>query len=482
MIDSIVATLSTYASQPVVFNSESFWLLRLFFLPFFAIFRRKRLSMVLFLTAFSIFFYYCSAGWMTLLLLFRAIADYYLSWWMSKANNKTAKKTILSISIISSLGTLIYFKYAGFLTSCFSDIIGSNFCVTSVVIPLGISYYTFRSISYSIEVYRGLTTVPRNLLDYTFYLTYFPIILAGPIVRAGDFFQQLDKPLENNASMVFSSFFLVMKGLLKKALIADYLAQFNMMVFDNPDAYTGFEQLMALLGFGIQIYFDFSGYSDIAIGISKIIGIHPGINFKHPYKSTNISDFWRRWHISLSSWLRDFVYIPLGGSRCGKWRTDVNLLITMIVGGVWHGAGLTFLIWGALHGIALVVQKRLGRLLPDFKYDKFVYGIITFSFVTLLWALFCASSLNAALTIVCGIFNNFDFSYISFFFKERSLWIIVVILSYMFVFVPQRWSDMRQNQFVKLSWGWKLVVFCLLIQLILQFSDESVTPFLYANF
>ena len=199
MIDSIVATLSTYASQPVVFNSESFWLLMLFFLPFFAIFRRKRLSMVLFLTAFSIFFYYCSAGWMTLLLLFRAIADYYLSWWMSKANNKTAKKTILSISIISSLGTLIYFKYAGFLTSCFSDIIGSNFCVTSVVIPLGISYYTFRSISYSIEVYRGLTTVPRNLLDYIFYLTYFPIILAGPIVRAGDFFQQLDKPLESNA-------------------------------------------------------------------------------------------------------------------------------------------------------------------------------------------------------------------------------------------------------------------------------------------
>lgn len=284
-----------------------------------------------------------------------------------------------------------YFKYSNFFVNEFQRLFGKDKIVLDLVLPLGISFYTFTAISYIIDVYRKKYNAERSFLNVALYISFFPKLVAGPIVRGDCFLPQVRNykglSLENLeiGIQIFSI------GLFKKIVLADRLCVFVNDVFYAPSAFNMFTVILAVLSYALQIYFDFSGYSDMAIGTSKMLGFDIPLNFNRPYMAKNISDFWSRWHISLSSWFRDYVYIPLGGSRKGKRRTFINLILVMVLSGLWHGAGITFLLWGLLHGIASCIDRAFSR-------EKTRY-IGTFIVVNLLWIFFRAESVKNALDI-----------------------------------------------------------------------------------
>ena len=302
-----------------------------------------------------------------------------------------------------------------------------------------------------------------------------------------------------------------MLGLLKKAVIADYIAQYNDLIFAAPDTYNGFENVMAIYGYTLQIYLDFSGYSDMAIGFGRIMGFDLGVNFKLPYQAQNITDFWRRWHISLSTWLRDYIYIPLGGNRKGKFRTYVNLMITMLLGGLWHGANWKFVFWGMFHGIALAVHKATKSILdriPNIFPTKFVSWFITFHFVIFLWIFFRAADIQrpqeviviedgveiemvqnvridafvVSWMVIKQVFTDFDISFAVHFWDARWLWVVLVIIGFLTHTIPLKILDKLSDIFVKTPFMVKLFLFIIVVQLVIQFQNESVQPFIYFQF
>lgn len=470
--------------MPLMVNSGLFWLLFVLFFPFYGLLYRRKTAMTLYVLAFSLLLYYASGGWLVLLLVARAAIDYALSVAISRCRTKAVGKTLLCVALLLSVGALAYFKYAGFFVVNLNALLSANFRLVDVAAPLGISFYTFRSVSYLVEVYRRRVEVPKSAVDYAFYLSFFPALIAGPIARPQEFLPQIRENKRGDSASAYAGFWQVMRGLLKKAVIADFAAQYNNLVFANPEGYAGLEILLGVLGYGVQIYFDFSGYSDMAIGLARVMGFDLGENFRSPYKSRNIADFWRRWHISLSSWLRDYIYIPLGGNRKGRWRMALNLMVTMIVGGLWHGAGWNFLIWGGLHGLGLVVYKLAGRFAPELpgRSGGFVYGLCTFLFVNFLWIFFRSADLEMAVTVMEGIGSGLDFALLPAFWAERRLWCVVLVAGYVLMFMPGSVSAWAERAFVRSCWLVKLLLFCLLVQLILEMSGESVAPFIYANF
>lgn len=481
MIDRLADILSPVGATTLI-GSQTFWLMLLLFYPVYALVRRRRTAMMAFVVAFSLLFAYKASGMMALLLLAKAVADYWLSVAMVRSRGRGMRRGVLALSVALSVGMLVYFKYAGFLAASVAGLVGGNFQLPDLVVPVGISFFTFRSLSYAVDVYRGIVVAPRRMLDYVFYLTYFPVITAGPIVRASEFFPQLEGTRSVTLPTLYSGLQLMMKGMLKKAVFADYLAQFNNLVFDNPSGYNGVETLLAVVGYSAQIYLDFSGYSDLSIGLSRTLGIELPQNFCSPYKSVSITDFWRRWHISLSSWLRDYLYIPLGGNRRGPWRTRLNLMLTMTVGGIWHGAGITFLVWGIAHGLALVVQKAVGRLLPAFRGDRWAYAAATFLFVTLAWLPFRCHSVDDCWKMLTRIFTDFNLLFLPAFCRERLLWMVMLVVAYALIYLPDRFSAWAERRFVASRWIVKLLILCLLSQLVLEMDSADVAPFIYAGF
>ena len=350
---------------------------------------RLRLHMRnVFLMAVSWFFYYKTSGLFLLLLLFVTLSDWLIARRIYK--NLTAKRSIkaklwLALSMIIDLGLLCYFKYAYFFTNVVNNMLGTElavfdlfayigngfsesgrFMVDSIILPVGISFYLFQVMSYTIDVYRGHVKPVKNILDFGFYVSFFPQLVAGPIVRANEFIPQLYRPFRLSRRLFGLAVFWVLNGLIKKIVLSDYLAV-NLIdrVFENPLLFSGFENLFALFAYSLQVYADFSGYTDIAIGIAMLMGFYLPQNFDSPYKSRNPQEFWRRWHMSLSRWLKSYLYIPLGGNRkiLGKEVKDkttagnVNSFITMLLGGLWHGASWNFVIWGALNGAGMIVYK-----------------------------------------------------------------------------------------------------------------------------
>ena len=335
------------------------------------------------------------------------------------------------LSIISNIGLLGYFKYTGFiintinnlfgtqlkvydLLSAFSNsILGTSFDISYIILPVGISFFTFQSLSYTIDVYRRKMEPVRNIIDFGFYVSFFPHLVAGPIVRASVFIPQIYQEFRLTSREFSHALFMISKGLIKKIIISNFIA-INLVdrVFDAPAIYSGFENLMAIYGYGLQIYCDFSGYTDIAIGVALILGFRLPVNFNSPYKAQSIADFWKRWHISLSQWLRDYLYISLGGNRKGKIRTYLNLMITMLLGGLWHGASLRFIIWGGLHGIGLVINKiwdsLFGARLKTGRFGKALSIFITFQFVSFCWIFFRAPDMNGVILILSRFFRNFS--------------------------------------------------------------------------
>ena len=346
----------------------------------------------IFLMAVSWFFYYKTSGIFLLILLFITLSDWFIAKRIHQNNlsqHNTRARWWLTLSIIIDLGLLCYFKYAYFFTNIINDILGSNFAVfdifayignglsttgrfsvDSIILPVGISFYLFQVISYTIDVYRGDVKPVKNILDFGFYVSFFPQLVAGPIVRASEFMSQLYRPFRLSRRLAGLAVFWILNGLIKKIVLSDYLAiNFIDRVFENPLLFSGFENLFALFAYSLQVYADFSGYTDIAIGIAMLLGFYLPQNFNSPYKAQTPQDFWRRWHISLSRWLKSYLYIPLGGNRTVLGRKTKNKLkagnfnsfITMLLGGLWHGASWNFVIWGALNGLGMIVCKRWSK-------------------------------------------------------------------------------------------------------------------------
>ncbi|MBR5101521.1 MAG: MBOAT family protein, partial [Muribaculaceae bacterium] len=414
-------------ANPLMFSSGLFWVLFLVFLPLFAMFRKRRAMMMVFVTAFSLYFFYKSSGWYLLLLVFTALLDWYLARLIGKETDRRRRRIYLTISIVCSLGILVFFKYTNFILANIGELIAGNFQPLDLILPVGISFYTFRTISYVVDVYKGKLQPTNSFLEYIFFLSYFPCLIAGPIVRADRFLPQIRNTKPIGKEMIYGGFWLVILGIIKKAVIADYLAQYNNLVFGNPSGYSGVELLMAVLGYAMQIYCDFSGYSDMAIGLGSIMGFDLGINFDFPYRLRNVTEFWRRWHISLSFWLRDYVYISLGGNRRGKLRQYLNLMATMLLGGLWHGAAWTFVVWGAGHGAALCIHKAVMKPLKKIPDNWFVVGLstlLTFIVVAVLWVFFRAESFADAGKVLSGIVNEFDPAYFPVFFERRLMWCV----------------------------------------------------------
>jgi alginate O-acetyltransferase complex protein AlgI len=342
-------------------------------------------------------FFYAAWDWRYLgLLLLVSLIDYYCALRIYANTVSRMRKLWLGASIFSNLGILAYFKYCNFFIgniNAFTGCLGWQISAADILLPAGISFYTFKTMSYTIDVYREQFEPCRSWIDYATFITFFPELIAGPIVRASIFLPQMTRDIGPTQERLIAGGSLFVQGLLKKLLIADRLAMIADPIFSNPAIYSSATLWFGVLSYSIQIYCDFSGYSDMAVGTARMIGYDLPENFRMPYISLNITEFWRRWHMTLSSWLRDYLYIPLGGNRNGSGRTYLNLMFTMLLGGLWHGASWNFVLWGGLHGVALAVHKLIGKwrqgqsLLP-----KPVAWIFTLLFVMIAWVPFRANS------------------------------------------------------------------------------------------
>lgn len=460
------------------------------FIIFFAVYiqfsAQKNRGRKLWVIAFSFFFATMINQWGVVLLPLTTIFSWYLTKQMMLIEAGKKRKYVLAITIILELLPLAYLKYMGFTIEIVRQIFNTNFSLHAIFLPIGISFYTFQAVSYTIDVYRKRFESTCSLLDYTFYLTFFPLLIAGPITRAEVLIPQLRRHQQASSTLIYRGLWLILCGLVKKCVIADYLAQYNNFIFNDPLAYTGFENLMGVIGFSLQIYCDFAGYSDLAIGMAALIGIQLKDNFRFPYQSLNLTEFWHRWHIALSTWFRDYLYIPLGGNRRGFLRTYLNSFIVMIVAGLWHGASWMFVIWGIMHGVGLVAHKYFYNLgLKNIKNTatiSFFSWLLTFSYVTLAWIFFRAQDMNTAIAILSQIVHHFSLSSALPFLYTRPLWLFIFLLCLDFLSLREHDYQWVQIRFIRSHWILKLLIFIFVLQLVINISQDNVQPFIYMKF
>jgi D-alanyl-lipoteichoic acid acyltransferase DltB (MBOAT superfamily) len=355
------------------------------------------------------------------LILISTSVDYTIARLLMRVTNPTRRKLLLIITICVNLGILGFFKYFNFFVTSATDLlenlgIAAHQPTLNILLPVGISFYTFQTLAYTIDVYRGRIEAERNPVNFALYVCYFPQLVAGPIERAENLLPRIRQPRIYSEEQFFSGLLLIVIGLFKKVAIADAAAVLVNQGFDDPARYSSVELLCFAYLFAFQIYGDFSGYTDIARGVSRLMGIELMLNFRQPYFASDIRDFWRRWHISLSTWLRDYLYIPLGGSHKGQARLYVNLMITMILGGIWHGANWTFVIWGTLHGLFLSIHRLFSpQEKPKSRIASAVGVFVTFHVVVLAWIFFRAANVSNAISYLTrmvtlqGGITGFDF-------------------------------------------------------------------------
>ena len=489
MWDTVRDILAYHPTEPMLFSSGVFlWLFAGFFCIYLLL-KKHTTARLLFVLLFSYYFYYKSSGIYFFLLAIVTVSDFLIARWMDRLENKAGRKWLVTLSLLIDLGLLGYFKYTNFFGQMLASFSGGHFEPLDIFLPVGISFFTFQSLSYTIDVYRREIKPLSNLLDYAFYVSFFPQLVAGPIVRAKDFIPQIRKPLFVSNEMFGRAVFLIVAGLFKKTVISDYISiNFVDRVFDNPLLYSGVENLMAVYGYTLQIYCDFSGYSDMAIGIALLLGFHFNINFNSPYKSASVTEFWHRWHISLSSWLRDYLYISLGGNRKGKIRQYINLIITMFLGGLWHGAAWNFVCWGMLHGVALAVHKAFRTLLGRKKGDeshgwrRFFAVLFTFHFVCFCWIFFRNTDFASSMDMLNQIVNHFSPQV----FPQlvSGYWFVfsLMLLGYLLHFVPDRWEQQCVRFVTWLPLIGKALLMVAVIYLVIQMKSAEIQPFIYFQF
>lgn len=367
------------------------------------------------------YYFYGSWDWRFLSLIFiSTVIDYFCGLQLQKAENANHRKMFLFISMAANLGILGFFKYFNFFTENFANLVQSfgmqaNFTSLSIILPVGISFYTFQTMSYTIDIYRGKMEPTKNFLDFALFVSFFPQLVAGPIERAKNLLPQVTNPRTFNMDQFYEGTFLIFWGLFKKVFIADNLAVIVDNIFSTTDAQNGAFVILGVLAFAYQIYCDFSGYSDIARGLSKVMGFELMVNFNLPYFAVNPSDFWRRWHISLSTWLKDYLYISLGGNRNSNYQTYRNLMLTMLLGGLWHGAGWTFILWGFYQGLILVIHRFSQPILKSIYVAKtgleksislWTRIVVMFFFANIGWLIFRAQSIEQIWNMTLSVLFN----------------------------------------------------------------------------
>jgi D-alanyl-lipoteichoic acid acyltransferase DltB (MBOAT superfamily) len=462
------------------------WFLATVFVVWWAVARFATLRLLWILLV-SYAFY---AAWNPQLLLL-IIASTFLDWavalWLGRAENVRTRKLLLAASLVANLGLLSLFKYGNFVLQSLqaaSDALdaGIQFPVLHLILPVGISFYTFQTLSYTIDVYRRRLDPVPSLLRFATFVVFFPQLVAGPIVRASDLLPQLALPPRLDHHAHARGLVLIALGLVKKMAFADWLA-LNLVdrVFDNPELYSSVEILFAVYGYAIQIYCDFSGYSDIAIGSALLFGFTLPANFDRPYAAVNLQDFWHRWHISLSTWLRDYLYVPLGGNRHGSTRTYVNLFITMLLGGLWHGAAWTFVVWGVLHGIGLGATRWWQRRRPAEHASggarRWLGIVLTFHFVCFCWIFFRASDFANAFAILEGL------SGLTTYIPNLSAAALGTIALAIVLHWAPRSIEFRVLDRVASAPSWVLAVLAVIVAVVLQhLRGSSPAPFIYFQF
>lgn len=570
-IEQVISYLGNYdATAPLIFTSSLFWYLFGIVLLVFHFTKDKIVFRNLFLLAFSIFFYYKSSGFYFYLLLISTVVDYTLGNLMYKEKSLSKKKIYITISLFVNLGFLAYYKYAGFITQNWNIFFETNyevvdyfalwsnqafstsFNIDSIFLPVGISFYTFQTLSYSIDIYRGNLKPVKNILDFAFFVSFFPQLVAGPIVRASDFIPQIYEKYQLSKEQYNRAIFMIINGLIKKVLISDYISVNIVDKAFSGAVDTGIETLLGVYGYTIQIYCDFSGYTDIAIGISLLLGFVLPPNFNSPYKAINITDFWRRWHISLSSWLKDYLYITLGGNRAKTLSvfhkislvflimlgfellyininntlhldhfiyllvgfvsslgsiyllnrieeekrknllTYLNLFLTMLLGGLWHGSTMMFIIWGALHGTALAIHKKWNLHFSNEPYGiiKGFYYFITFHFIVLTWIYFRAANIPSVHQIFHQIFTNFDgnqngkvdWDILSKFFIDYKYCLLILLIGF-----GLHWTSNNIKEKIAYSFGLipdpiKAIIIAFIIIGLYQIKTSDIQPFIYFTF
>ncbi len=514
------------------------------------IYRQNRLR-TFYLLVVSLFFYFKTSGVFVLLLGFTICSDFCWGLLIYKSRSAIGKKLLLCISVILNLSLLCYFKYSYFFHESFVQITESEsaffnhfahfsntffsttFSVDKLLLPVGVSFFTFQSLSYTIDMYRRKVEPVRNIFDYGFFVCFFPHLVAGPIVKAHDFLYQIYQPYRLSRQEFGLALFWILNGLAKK-IVADYMAvNFIDRIFDNPGLYTGVEVIIGVFGYSLQIYMDFSGYTDIAIGLALILGYRLKMNFNSPYKATSTSEFWKRWHISLSSWLQEYLYIPLGGNRNGsvgsylalsiivvflvllsgklwlilialfiaiillmlsyfsdqirdKINTNINLMVTMLLGGLWHGSSWLFIIWGGLNGLGIIVHKIWQRFSP-FKETanypiRFFLMICTLIFISFTRIFFRSSSLESVNSIFDRISNHMGSDL---FFKIVNGYQFVfgmIFLGYLIHWIPSKIKTAYREWFARQNLLTMAAISTITILALYQLMSGEMQPFIYFQF
>jgi len=491
--EKLQALLTYDASSPLIFSSGLFLFLFAGFMLVYSMFRRAPMARIVYVILFSLYFYYKSSGIYFLLLIFAATSDYWIAKGIHTARSTRAKRWLVVLSVAVNLGMLAYFKYTNFLIDIANQMFGQGFMqFQNIFLPVGISFFLFQSLSYTIDIYRGSLKPVDRWGDYLFYLSFFPQLVAGPIVRARDFLVQIrQNPITVSREMFGTGIYLIAIGLFKKAVISDYISlNFVDRIFDDPALYSGMECLAAVYGYALQIYCDFSGYSDMAIGLALLLGFRFPKNFDAPYHSATITEFWRRWHISLSMWLRDYLYISLGGNRKGRLRTYFNLLVTMVLGGLWHGAAIRFVLWGTLHGVALALHKLWLSVVPGAKVSGYqmhplsrLAGIlVTFHLVCFGWLLFRADSMRTVQLMLHQITDNFHLQLLPQMLAGYGGVFALVGLGYLLHMLPGR-ADAAARRAVVASPFWVQVLLLASVAWgVMQIQSSSIQPFIYFQF
>ncbi len=537
--------------EPLLFTHLFFWIfLLIVFLIYSFIYKKQKLK-ILYLLLVSFYFYYKTSGVFILLLWFTIISDFFWAKQISQTQNTLYKKLFLSISVILNLLLLSYFKYSVFIIDSINNLIGgtlhftnyfsmftnsffsTNFDVDKLIFPVGISFFTFQTLSYVVDVYRNKVETLKSVTDYGFYVCFFPHLVAGPIVKAHDFIYQIYQPYQLSVLEFKQAWLLIIKGLSKK-IVADFIAlQMVDKIFDNPNYFTAFENFLAIIGYSYQVYADFSGYTDIAIGIALLFGYRLKINFNYPYKAQSPSEFWKRWHISLSSWLKEYLYIPLGGNRnttitsyilicfvsvvmlllfgnllilyfifglitilfllafiSKKFRqiinTDINIMVTMLLGGLWHGSSWLFVIWGGLNGIAVVVHKQWEKISPfkttRNKYIQFALILGTLLFISFTRIFFRSQTLEGAGKMLNKLFSMWEWYFIPEIVLHYKDVLFLLLIGYIIHWLPEKARQYVYNKVYNIPLYALIPMTCCIILLLYQLMSSESKPFIYFQF
>ncbi len=536
------------------FTKLDFWLFFLAVMVVFSLLHKNKLARSIFLALASFYFYFKSSGLFVILLLFTVLFNYFMGEAIHRADSKQGKKWVIAISTIVNVSFLGFFKYAYFFTDSFNEMFhtrfeafnifaqmangfaGQEYFVDKILLPVGVSFFTFQSISYVVDIYREEIKPVRNIFDYAFFVTFFPQLVAGPIVRARDFIPQIYEPYQLDKNEASWAIIQIVKGLIKKLIFADFIAyHFIDMVVDDPTRYPGFVSVLAMWGYSLQIYGDFSGYTDIAIGISRLMGFRLLENFNSPYKATSVADFWRRWHKSLGSWLRDYLYIPLGGNRSGgtgtfiatfvifvflifitQWYSlifiyvglmalygiitlmlpqfkktiyrDMNLLITMVIGGLWHGASTNFVMWGTMNGVALILYNHWKKISPYEKSTGFLAHfwkiLLVFNFITFTRIWFRMETEEGPMIMLDQIWNHFNLSWALFVDVLKNFQAVfwIMLIGYIIHWLPDSVKVLYERAFRWLPMPVQAVSVAIMVFFIYQATIGVSKPFVYFQF